>query len=67
MITDHIELFDSILDALEKEYPSLTSDEAMAMKKVAGIATIGAIDYLTELEEAVAHLRETVRRLSKEG
>lgn len=66
MITDHIELFDSILDSLEREYPSLNPDEAAAMKKVAGIATLGAIDYLTELEEAVAHLRETVKRLSKD-
>lgn len=67
MITDHLELFDMILDSLEKEYPSMTPDEVLAMKKVAGIATLGAIDYITELEEAVAHLRESVKRLSKES
>lgn len=67
MITDHMELFDMILDSLEKEYPSMNPDEATAMKKVAGIATLGAIGYITELEEAVAHLRETVKRLTKEN
>lgn len=67
MITDHMELFDMIHDALEKEYPNLDSFEATAMKKIAGIATLGAIGYITELEEAVAHLRETVKRLTKEN
>jgi len=67
MITDHMELFDMIHDALEKEYPSMNPDEATAMKKIAGIATLGAIGYITELEEAVAHLRETVKRLTKEN
>lgn len=66
MLSDHIELFDMILDSLEKEYPSMNPDEVTAMKKVAGIATLGAIDYITELEEAVAHLRETIKRLTKD-
>lgn len=64
MITDHIELFDSIHESLEKEYPSMTPDEATAMKKIAGIATLGAISYIQELEESVTYLRETVKRLS---
>lgn len=66
MITDHLDLFDMILESLEKEYPSQTPDEETAMKKLAGIATLGAIDYIQELEEAVAHLRDTIKRLSKD-
>jgi hypothetical protein len=66
MIQDHMELYDMILEALEKEYPSQSPDEAVAMGKLAGIATLGAISYITELEEAVAHLRDSVKRLSKD-
>lgn len=67
MITDHLELYEMIFEALEKEYPSQTPDEELAMQKLAGVATLGALDYISELEEAVAHLRESVKRLSKEG
>lgn len=67
MINDHLELFEMILDSLEKEYPSLTPDEEIAMDRLASIATLGAIDYMTELEETVSHLRRTVKRLSKES
>lgn len=66
MIQDHLELYEMIFEALEKEYPSQTPDEELAMQKLAGAATLGAINYLTELEEAVAHLRDTVKRLSKD-
>lgn len=66
-IRDHLELYEMILESLEKEYPSLTPDEAVAMKKVAGVATLGALGYIQELEEAVAHLRDSVKRLSKDG
>lgn len=67
MIHEHLELFESILEALEKEYPSLTPDEAIAMDNLAGVATLGAIQYLNELEEAVDHLRKSVKRLTKEN
>lgn len=67
MIHEHLELFENILEALEKEYPSITPDEAIAMDNLAGIATLGAVNYLTELEETVSHLRKTVKRLSKES
>ena len=63
MITDHIELFDSILEALNKEYPDLDSFEAAAMERLAGIATLGSIEYVKELEEAVSFLKETIKRL----
>lgn len=66
MINDHLELFEMILDSLEKEYPSQTPDEEIAMDRLASIATLGAIDYMTELEETVSHLRKTVKRLSQE-
>jgi hypothetical protein len=67
MINDHLELFEMILDSLEKEYPSQTPDESIAMDRLASIASLGAIDYMTELEETVSHLRRTVKRLSKES
>jgi hypothetical protein len=65
MITDHLDLYEMILEALEKEYPSQNSDETVAMKKLAGVATLGAIGYIAELEEAVAHLRDSVKRAAR--
>lgn len=67
MTHEHLELFENILEALEKEYPSLTPDEAIAMDNLASIATLGAANYLAELEETVSHLRNTIKRLSKEN
>ena len=67
MIQDHLELYEMIRENLEKEFPSETTEQAIARDRLAGVATLGAINYLTELEEAVENLRASVPRLSKEG
>lgn len=64
---DHLEVFEMILEALEKEYPSQTPDEAIAMDRLADVATLGVLNYLEELEESISYLKKTVKRLSKES
>lgn len=59
------ELFDSIFDALDKEYPSLTPDEHIAMLRLAEVATTGADQYVNELQESTTYLRSTIKRLNQ--
>jgi uncharacterized small protein (DUF1192 family) len=66
MIEDHLELYEMIREALAKKFPSETDNDdlALTLDKVAEVATLGALDYVNELEEAVANLRATIKRLS---
>jgi len=64
MIEDHLELYEMIREALETKFPSDNEELALTLDRVAEVATLGALDYLNELEEAVANLRATIKRLS---
>lgn len=64
MIEDHLELYEMIREALEKKFPSDNEELTLTFDRVAEIATLGALDYVNELEEAVANLRATIKRLS---
>ena len=64
MIEDHLELYEMIREALETKFPSDNAELALTLDRVAEVATLGALDYLNELEEAVANLRATIKRLS---
>lgn len=67
MIEDHLELYEMIREALEKKFPSETDALEYTFDKIAEVATIGALDYVNELEEALVHYRESIKRLSKEN
>jgi len=66
MIEDHLELYEMIREALEKKFPSETPELALTFDRVAEVATLGALEYVNELEEAVANLRGTIKRMTKE-
>lgn len=65
MIEDHLELYERIHDSLAKHYQILTDEDAKFVAEIATHATLGALEYVNDLEEALVHLRDSVRRMGK--
>ena len=61
------ELYQYILSALLKEITIDTPEEQVFISRITNSACIGAGKYIKDLEESVSHLKETIRRISKEG
>lgn len=59
------ELFDSIREALEGSLRPATPDEHTFVLEVAVLASKAASEHAKDLNEAISHLQETVKRLSK--
>lgn len=59
------EVYNVIHDALTKRIDSADHETRVFIHEVALTARSSVIDYVRDLEEAVGHLQETVKRLSK--
>lgn len=59
------ELYSVIYAALMEKVPADTADEKLALHHLTLIASDAAAHHFAELLEAVGHLQETVKRLSK--
>lgn len=61
------ELYDYIYDALTELIDVETEEKSLFVHKITSLATKGAEQYLEEVEEALVHLKETVKRLTRES
>lgn len=59
------ELYTSIYNSLIKQIDIESSEEAKFIHNITLAAREGVKEYVTDLEEAVTHLQETVKRLSR--
>ena len=60
------ELYDSIYFSLTGMIDTETEEKRRFINDIALLATAGAQEYIYELEEAMDHLKETIKRLSKD-
>lgn len=59
------ELYTSIYNSLIKQIDIESSEEAEFIHNITLAAREGVKEHITDLEEAVKHLQETVKRLSR--
>ena len=60
------ELYDSIRESIGRFIRLETDEENLFLHEVTLLAVDGAHSYVKDLEESVGHLRETIKRLTKE-
>mgnify|MGYP001550956519 CR=1 FL=1 len=60
------ELYDSIYGSLVSTIRVETAEENLFLHELTLQAVAGAEAYMTDLQESIGHLKETIKRLSKE-
>jgi archaellum component FlaC len=60
------ELYDSIYSSLTEVIDVKSAWEQEFLNKLTIQAVAGAQEYVNDLEESVGHLKETIKRLTKE-
>jgi hypothetical protein len=61
------ELYDLIRSSITSQVMLDTYEETLFVDKISELATLGAMEYIHDLEESISHLKETIHRLSLEG
>jgi hypothetical protein len=61
------ELYSYIYNSLVEFLGEETEEEKIVIEKLTSLATSGSQKYISDLEESVGHLKETIRRLTQEG
>lgn len=60
------ELYDFIHNRLTEKIDISEEEMSVLIHELTVLAVLGAQEYMTELEESVSHLLDTIKRLSKE-
>lgn len=60
------ELYDSIHDRLVEKIDISEEEMGILIHELTVLAVLGAQEYITELEESVSYLLDTIKRLSRE-
>jgi hypothetical protein len=61
------ELYDHIYKSLTELIDPETEENSIVVHELTSLAAEGAQRYISDLEESISHLKETIRRISKEG
>lgn len=61
------ELYDLIRDRLTERIDVSEEDMGILVHELTTLAVAGAEEHISELEEANSHLKETIKRLSREN
>lgn len=60
------ELYDLIKDHMAERLDITEEDVSLLVHELTVLAVEGAQEYVTDLEESIGHLKETIKRLTKE-
>ena len=60
------ELFDLIHDRLAEKIDISEEETSLLVYELTVLATLGAEEYVSDLEESISYLKETIKRLSKD-